>query len=395
MIKDQLIQKVPDLPDHLPSWIRLPSLTLDVLPQYFQDEMSYLGRPHHIERPAEMSCGSVQHPLTEGKHQQNITKLTQAANNDAGLPKHITKPMLVTQQIPNSQEMDHYIGYNITQSEKLPPFYNFPLEAKEEQGQGIDQRHHQPVAGFHNQNNMHRQVPAHFQPSTCGPQQMPGYIQQISSANGHQTEVKSMQRSFPVNIQKKSEPYAFKQFPADMQHTYFAGLEKVPTVIPQQLHHDNHLSAVEPSYQFIANKSVLPKLCRKCKQEGHYRIECPNQAFCTICSEHGHQNRSHQKRLKRLKQCEANSVCENKESSFLQPQAQKSVTDIKTTVDHQFNHKQGSKDGSLIKCFNCGGANHKSTHCTNSPFCGICKQSGHTNKQHRSQLAKNSITDCH
>ena len=200
---------------------------------------------------------------------------------------------------------------------------------------------------------------------------MAGHIQPINSARGQQTVVDGIQPSFPVDMQKHSQPQIFQQIPTDLQHETSADLEKVSTV--------------EPGTNVM---NVAPKICRKCRQEGHYRIECQNEAFCTICAENGHQNRSHQKRLKRLRQCEANSFDDSKKSSLLQPEVQKSEADDKTVVKDQRNQELGTKTGTVTKCFNCGGANHKSTQCTNSPFCGICKESGHTNKQHRSQLAQ-------
>ena len=43
-------------------------------------------------------------------------------------------------------------------------------------------------------------------------------------------------------------------------------------------------------------------VCRKCRQEGHYRRECVNGSFCSICKKTGHQNRSHKRHVKNQEQ---------------------------------------------------------------------------------------------
>ena len=51
---------------------------------------------------------------------------------------------------------------------------------------------------------------------------------------------------------------------------------------------------------------------------------------------------------------------------------------------HQTGHR--SKKNTNILCYNCRRQSHKSPQCTATPYCSICNDIGHTNKEHRAWM---------
>ena len=199
MIKDHFIQTVPDLPRHLASVIRLPSVGLDDLPEYIQNEMHQLQGLQHIKTSVETSRGS------EEEHQQVP---------DGG--KHT---------FPSSPQKDCS--------------RNFPIS--------VDMQH-----GIDIQNGVDMQYGAH-QPPAIEPTHL--NFNYLGQSPGHD------------------------HFPAGMQNQP-----------PEQYQYQQHQQAGE-NWQ----PEIKPVICRKCRQEGHYRKECVNGSFCSICERSGHQNRSHKR----------------------------------------------------------------------------------------------------
>ena len=50
--------------------------------------------------------------------------------------------------------------------------------------------------------------------------------------------------------------------------------------------------------------------------------------------------------------------------------------------------KTKKQDTSKIMCFRCRWRGHKSKHCTSIPYCSLCQQLGHTNREHRAFVLK-------
>ena len=114
----------------------------------------------------------------------------------------------------------------------------------------------------------------------------------LPSSSGHNPQTN---RQTGRNNRRTMHPLMDETVPAGMQSQAPINMQLQEQIQDQQRQHNQIGQHTSNSWQ----PESIPLVCRKCRQEGHYRIDCVNRSFCTVCKRSGHQNRSHKRHMKR------------------------------------------------------------------------------------------------